>query len=155
MDKDPKVASQRLQNSINKIQLWLQKWRIQVNEQKSVQVTFTLRKETCPAVTMNNVSFPQANEVKYLGIYLDRRLTWRRHIWSKRKQLNIELSKLYWLLGHKSKLSLDNKVLVYKSILKPVWTYGIQLWGTASISNIEILQRFQSKVLRTISESPW
>jgi hypothetical protein len=36
---------------------------------------------------------------------------------------------------------------MYKTILKPIWTYGIQLWGTASTSNIEILERFQSKAL--------
>jgi hypothetical protein len=28
-----------------------------------------------------------------------------------------------------------------------IWTYGIQLWGTASTSNIEILERFLSKAL--------
>jgi hypothetical protein len=54
---------------------------------------------------------------------------------------------MYWLLGHKSKLSIINKLLVYKDILKPIWTYGIQLWGSATISNIEILERFQGKVL--------
>jgi hypothetical protein len=32
---------------------------------------------------------------------------------------------------------------------------GIQLWGTASNSNIEILERFQSKVLRLIVNAPW
>ena len=34
-------------------------------------------------------------------------------------------------------------------------TYGIQLWGTASNSNIEILQRFQSKMLRSLINAPW
>jgi hypothetical protein len=37
----------------------------------------------------------------------------------------------------------------------PIWTYGIQLWGTTSNSNIEILERFQSKVLRLIVNAPW
>jgi hypothetical protein len=27
-----------------------------------------------------------------------------------------------------------------KPYLKPIWTYGIQLWGTASTFNIEILE---------------
>jgi hypothetical protein len=36
------------------------------------------------------------------------------------------------------------QILIYKTILKPFWTYGIQLWGTASTSNIEIIERFQS-----------
>jgi hypothetical protein len=57
---------------------------------------------------------------------------------------------MYWLLGRKSKLSIDNKLLIYKVILKTIWTYGIQLWGTTSNSNIEILECFQSRVLRLI-----
>jgi hypothetical protein len=47
------------------------------------------------------------------------------------------------------------KRLAYKVILKPTWTYGIQLWGWASISNIEILEPFQGKVLRIITDAPW
>jgi hypothetical protein len=58
------------------------------------------------------------------------------------------------LLGRKSKLSTSNKLLIYKTIPKPIWTYGIQLWGTASTSNIEILERFQSKALRMIVDAP-
>jgi len=50
---------------------------------------------------------------------------------------------------------LENKLLIYKVILKPVWTYRIQLWGSASNSNLEILERFHSKVLRIISDAPW
>jgi hypothetical protein len=55
----------------------------------------------------------------------------------------------------KSKLSISNKLLAYKVILKPIWTYGIQLWGSASISNIEILERFQGKVLPIITDERW
>jgi len=93
--------------------------------------------------------------VKYLGIHLDRRRTWRKHITTKRKQLDLKLRNLYWITGCKSQLSLENKLLVYKVILKPVWTYGVQLWGTPSNSNLEILERFQSKVLRIITDIPW
>ena len=61
---------------------------------------------------------------------------------------------MYWIIGRKSKLSLENKLPIYKTILKPIWTYGIPVWGTASNSNIEILQRFQNKVLRSIVNAP-
>jgi hypothetical protein len=50
---------------------------------------------------------------------------------------------------------MSNKLLLYKVILKPIWTYGIQLWGSASTSNIKILKRFQSKALRMIADAPW
>jgi hypothetical protein len=36
----------------------------------------------------------------------------------------------------------------------PIWTYGLQLWGTACTSNIQILERFQSKALRVITDAP-
>jgi hypothetical protein len=45
--------------------------------------------------------------------------------------------------------------LIYKTILKPIWTFGIPLWGTASTSNIEILHKYQNKVLRAIVNAPW
>jgi hypothetical protein len=64
-------------------------------------------------------------------------------------------TKIYWLLGWKSKLSTSNKTLIHKAILKPIWTYGIQLWGTASTSNIEILAHFQSKVLCMTVDASW
>jgi hypothetical protein len=101
------------------------------------------------------VQLPQSEEVKYLGLHLDRRLTWRKHIFTKRKQLGLTLTKMHWLLGRQSQLPTPNKLLLYKTILKPIWTYGIQLWGTASTSNIEILERFQSKALRMIVDAPW
>jgi hypothetical protein len=62
---------------------------------------------------------------------------------------------MHWLLGRQSQLSTTNKLLLYKTILIPIWTYGIQLWGTASTSNIEILERFQSKALCMIVDAPW
>jgi hypothetical protein len=77
----------------------------------------------CP----NKAQLPQEEVVKYLGLHLDRRLAWRKHIFAKRKQLGITLTKMCWLLERKSKLSTSNKLLIYKTILKPTWTFGIHL----------------------------
>jgi hypothetical protein len=62
---------------------------------------------------------------------------------------------MYWLIGRDSKLSLENKILLYKTIIKPIWTYGVKIWGCASKSNISIIQRSQSKILRMIAYAPW
>ncbi len=62
---------------------------------------------------------------------------------------------MYWMIGRTSKLSLDCKGLLYKPILVPIWTYRIQLWGSKSASNIELLQRTQAKILRSITNAPW
>ena len=147
-------ASQNLQSHLQVLETWLSKWRIKANATKSVQVTFTLRRDTCPPVSLFNVQLPQAESAKYLGIHLDRRLTWQRHIFMKRKQLGIKLTSMFNLLGKTSSLSIENKILLYKSVIKPIWTYGIQLWGTAAKSNTSIIARFQSKTLRQITNAP-
>lgn len=123
--ENPERASEIVQYNISILDKWLQKWRIRANGTKSNHVTFTMNRETCPPIVFSGQLIPQVNEVKYLGMHLDRRLTWKKHIQSKRKQLNIKFSRMYWLLGHRSSLSVHNKLLIYKAILKPVWTYGI------------------------------
>jgi hypothetical protein len=109
--------------------------------------------EQCPPVHINNTVIPQSSTAKYLGLNLDSRLTWKQHIVKKRKQIDIKVKDLYWIIGRKSTTSLDSKVLLYKTIIKSIWTYGIELWGCASKSRIDIMQRSQSKIL--ITNAPW
>ena len=83
------------------------------------------------------------------------RLTWRSHIEAKKAQIKLNTLELNWLIGSHSKLSLDNKIQIYKSYQlfksKPIWIYlyGIQLYGYSS--NIELIQRAQSKILTIIT----
>jgi hypothetical protein len=92
---------------------------------------------------------------KYFGIYLDNHLTWKEHIRKKRKQIDFKIKDMYWLIGRNSKLSLQNKILLYKTTIKPIWTYGVEIWGCCSKSNISIIRRSQSKILRMIANAPW
>lgn len=153
--KNIQQATAWLQQHLDDIEAWLHKWRIKVNPSKSSNITFTLKKSITLPVHLNNTTIPMKESVKYLGLHFDKTMTWQSHIKTKRKERDIKFKKMYWLLGRSSKLSFDNKITLYKFILKPVWTYGCQLWGTASKSNIEIIQRFQNKTLRTISRAPW
>ena len=152
---DPQIASTTTQNYLNTLQQWLTKWKIKVNENKSAHISFTLRKEICPAVTINNIQIPQKQTVKYLGLHLDAKLTWKQHLAKKKQQINIKTLELQWLLGRNSRLSIDNKLLIYKTIIKPIWTYGLELWGCSTKSNVAIIQRSQSKILRQIVNAPW
>jgi hypothetical protein len=109
---DPSIASQKLQTNLEAIQKWLKKWKIKANEPKSVHFTFTTRREICPRVHINNVNLPQQEAAKYLGLHLNRRLSWLKHIFTKRKELGMTLTKMHWLLGRKSKLSIINNILI-------------------------------------------
>ena len=45
-------------------------------------------------------------------------------------------------------------VPVYQAVIKPIWTYAIELWRCVSKSNVAIIQRSQSKILRTTANAP-
>ena len=69
--------------------------------------------------------------------------------------MKLKASSIHWLINSQSKLSLDNKVILYKTVLNPIWTYDIQLWDTAGNTIINIIQRTQSKILKTTTGAPW
>lgn len=144
-----------LQKAINNVQEWLAKWRIKVNESKSTHINFTNRKvETLPVI-LNNLTVPYANQAKYLGMNLDAKLKWKVHVKKKAQELQLKYRKMYWLMGRNSQLSTHNKLMLYNQVLKPIWKYGIQLWGCTKASNLNVIQRFQNKVLRGIVNAPW
>jgi len=58
------------------------------------------------------------------------------------------------LLVNNKHTNLNIKLLIYKSLIKPFWTYGIQLWGNAKKSNTNRIQTFQNITLRKLTNSP-
>jgi hypothetical protein len=66
---------------------------------------FTLRKEQCPVVYINNAVIPQSPAAKYLGLHFDSRLTWAQTAFSQKKKRDRPKSKRL-ILGHWKKISL-------------------------------------------------
>jgi hypothetical protein len=78
----------------------------------------------------------------------------KQHELSVRKEFKIR--NMNWVINKKkSQLSLENKITIYKAIIKPVWTYVIELWGCSKPSNTKVHQTFQSKTLRKLASAPW
>lgn len=152
---DVKQASRKLQSTIKEVYDWTKRWRIKLNESKSVHINFTNRKIENYKIFIGEQEIPYSNKVKYLGMTLDAKLNWKEHVKKKKDQLNLKLRKMHWMIGRSSQVTVQNKLLLYKQILRPVWTYGIQLWGCTKKSNMNIIQTFQNKVLRGIVDAPW
>jgi len=152
---NPIVAVDNLQNHITLIEKWHKQWKLKTNITKSTNSTFTLNKRLPPPVFLNGSPLPTADVVRYLGLYMDKRLTWEQRTRLKRTELKRGFLKLYSLFGRNSKLSLDNKLLLYKTVLRPMWTYGMEIWGSTKPSNSQRIQSMQSIILRSITNSPF
>ncbi|VVC34165.1 Endonuclease/exonuclease/phosphatase,Reverse transcriptase domain [Cinara cedri] len=152
--EDHLIASANLQIHLDLISQWYSKWRIKLNHNKSAHTTFTLKQGICPPVSVDNIPIPPSDTIKYLGLTLDERLTWKQHIRSKRLTLNARSRTLKHLLSKNKFTKLRTKLLLYKSLLKPIWTYGLQLWGSAKKTNVNKIQTFQNITLRKIANAP-
>ena len=80
--RDSTVTSQRLQSHVSESENWLQNWKIKV------------KVSNCLPIKINGVTVPEHNCVRYLGIDLDRCLTWVHHIAAKITQIKASL--VYW-----------------------------------------------------------
>ncbi|GFU26124.1 uncharacterized protein TNCV_5105741 [Trichonephila clavipes] len=58
--------------------------------------------------------------------------------------------KLYPLIGRNSHLSIENKVLLYTTAMRPILAYASPVWGCAAKTNINILDTLQNSLIRMI-----
>lgn len=92
------MASNHVQNHLNLLSTWYKYWGIKVNEAKSIHCIFTLKQTVCPPIHLNNVPLPITQIVRYLGLRLDRLLTWATHTHTKSFSLNNRSRQLRYLL---------------------------------------------------------
>ncbi|GFT68547.1 RNA-directed DNA polymerase from mobile element jockey [Trichonephila clavipes] len=121
------VVISNLQHYISSLELWLNDWKIKVNASKSACLMFT-RRSRLPVgltpVTIFGQPVPWVNVARYLGLFLDAKLTFAYHIEQTRKKALAVHAMLKSLISRRSKLAIRHKVLLYKSIIRPVMCYG-------------------------------
>jgi len=81
---------------------YLQTWKLKLSTTKTVSAPFHLKNKEAKCelkVKYNNETLPFCSEPKYLGVTLDRSLTYRRHLESLRKKLTSRFALLRRLAG--------------------------------------------------------
>jgi hypothetical protein len=110
------IASVKLQATISKINNWAKKWRIKINQINTLHSPCAMKPfQGCKWAMMLS---PPKTEVECLGMYIDRRLTWAKHIKTKRNQLNLKVKRMHCLLGRRSTRLTESKLPLYKAVLK-------------------------------------
>ena len=139
----------RLNQAAAKIQKFYNKWKIKINIQKSEAIIFTKRRPILDVnVCLNNYVIEWSSSVKYLGVILDSKRTFTKHInYAADKALKL-LLKYYPLLNKKSNLSTINKLNIYKTIVRPAMLYASPVWSMTCNTNFSNLQIQQNKFLR-------
>ena len=134
---------------MKKVCSWCDENGLELSKDKSVVTFFT--RHNIPAVDhiyLGQLKLPYQNVVKYLGIFLDRKLTWKPHIEAivARCTAGINflrtVAKTWW--GADPQVCL----LFYKSFLRSIIDYGSLLYASASKHLLRKLDIIQNKALR-------
>ncbi|GFX63085.1 RNA-directed DNA polymerase from mobile element jockey [Trichonephila clavipes] len=134
-----KYTIKNIQHFLDKLETWLTHWRIAINVDKTQAIVFRKWGVIDPPfqLTLFDDYIQWVPVVKYLGLHIDSRLTFKKHIDYLSEKFWGRISLAISLVGRRSPLSLENKVILYKQILRPVITYGSPVWGAAAATHMK------------------
>lgn len=151
-------ASRQIQNNLNILEPWLEKWRIKINVDKCQAVLYTKRysqyRYMPPQLSLYGHNIEWKNEAIYLGVTLDKKLLFKQHIQNTLGKAYGTLKLLYPILNNHNKIRINTGLTIYKALLRPVLTYASPIWGHAARTHIKKLQVFQNKLLYMITKLP-
>ena len=148
--KDPKIAEQKLQKVLDKLEVWCGENGFKFSPTKTTCVHFHQKRGVFPQPTLkiNNTIISVKTEVKFLGIIFDQKLNFKSHIaYVKDKclrALNIlkVVSNTEW--------GGDRKVLLrlYRSLIRSKLDYGCFIYGSTRKSYLKVLDTIANQGLR-------
>ena len=156
---DINVIMNNLQKTIDKLTLYFTKWGIKINPSKTQAIFFTRKRASrnlpnINSLQMDGVSVKWLDTVKYLGMILDKRVTYKNHINYSIEKCNNITKLLYSLIHRKSKLNISNKRLIYLLIIRSVLLYASPVWFESAKTHIKKIQVTQNKYLKMIYAKP-
>ena len=104
-----------------------------------------------PLITIGNVNVAWVCHVRLLGITIDRKLTWKKHLKELKNNFVCKLN----LLKKCSFLKKQSLLDLYFKVILPCVTYGITIWGNCNnMDYIKSLQALHCRAGRLIFNLP-
>ena len=136
-----------------KVVTWLHANRLSLNVKKSHYMIFSKRNVTSEhAIKIDNKCIDRVDSTKFLGVYIDNKLSWKKHIlYTKGK-----VARSIGILNKARKIFTKDTLLnLYYSFVYPHLGYCIEIWGNANVEYTSALFRLQKKCVRIITNSAW
>jgi len=151
--KNPKTLKKVMNIDLKSLYEWLCANRLSLNVSKTEFMIFRPPKKTLSnriVLTLNRTKIYESTKIKYLGLLLDSRLSWKEHINELTKKLGRSVGMLY-----KAREYCPTSVLksLYYSIFHSHVSYGIPVWGYANDDYIKKISKMQKKAIRAITFS--
>ncbi|CAK9832686.1 Probable RNA-directed DNA polymerase from transposon X-element [Anthophora retusa] len=159
----PSKLQSLLQETFNKIQDYFNTWKLKININKCETILFRPYISTISDANNDvrrfagkfhihdsqnpNIIIPRKDVVRYLGIHLDFKLNYTKHIETQIEKAQKAFAS-HKKLFYAKDLDKCVKILCYKLFIRPILTYGCPIWFNISPGTMEKLRAFERKCIR-------
>ena len=145
---------------------WLQRNLLTLNIRKTNFITFAPNSSSLPPDSFklhahqmhpldhsgcNCMQITRATNVKYLGVWIDYKLSWKEHI-------NVTVGRvrklIYVFKNLRAVLEIKTLRTIYFALCKSILSYCIVVWGCSAKSHFLRLERAQRAILKVITFKP-
>lgn len=149
-DKSIHNIISKAQKDLDLLSEWLKYNLLTINTTKTSFMIFAAKNKPIPEhlpLTINNDVIKRSNYEKYLGLWVDDKLTWKNHIDHVKTKVASVLGAI-----HKAAGCIPKKIryIIYNSLVKSHLEYLIEIWGSAAKTNLNPLQRTQNMLIKTL-----
>jgi ribonuclease HI len=128
---------------------WCQDHGFSLSTEKSA-LLFFCRQRQIPytQLKLNNLTNPVVNEIKYLGVYLDRKLTWKVHVTYVQTRCKKGVNLLRAVARRSWGGAQEVCVLLYTAYIRSILDYACVWFGAANVCVLNQLVTVQHKAIR-------
>ena len=143
----------KINSDLAQVNSWLTSNKIAINSDKTKYISFSYRREVPLAlIRIGDVKIKETNDIKFLGVYLDKRLTFKYHV----KYIATKLAKSVGMLNKlKYYMPMDVMRNLYLTFVQPYFTYSIQSWFSTYSNNTNGIVGLQKRAIRIITNSDY
>ena len=132
--KNLRYMTKQMQKAVNEAAKWASENGLKLSTEKTVAILFTRKRkavdtDTIP-ITLDGTNLTYVEEVKYLGITLDAKMTFKHHIDNKIKQAKKYLFAIRSSIGSTWGPAPDKMIWIWETVIRPAITYGSLVWAT-------------------------
>ena len=147
---DATSTCRHVQKSIDAISKWALENGFRFSASKTVAIRFTRRRiyEEVPTLTLNGNILPYENTVKFLGMTLDKKLTWSNHIDNLKVKVKNSLNILKVVSGFDWGADKKSLLKLYNTLCRSKLDYGCQIYSSACKTKLKELDVVHNMGLR-------
>ena len=152
-NENAKALESEVNFEIGRVYKWLASNRLTLNIDKSKFMILSRHKGVSEnfRVKINNEQMDQCDSYKYLGVYFDKDLNWKKHIEHVCKKISKSCGSISKL---RNCLEIETLREVYHALIHSYLRYGIIAWGTASETALQPIKVLMNRAIRIMCFAP-